>query len=149
MSTNEPVAATIPHEGSVPPPGTAHETAPATSPAASKPDPTPTSTADSEATGTNPPAAPSAGTIPASPPSNVNMTHAQDANTPSLPERPGLPEPEAGPTVNSAPTVNPDHLNEDPQVASLHAIFPDFDSALLYDTITLYSIVFLLIASLK
>jgi hypothetical protein len=96
-------------------------------PAASKPKRT--GAADAQAPSTNLEAAP-ATTASSSHPSNTNMTMSQDYDAPALPERSSLPVHEATHTVNLAPDTNLNHP-EDPQLASLQAIFPDFDGVVL------------------
>lgn len=86
-----------------------------------------------DAPSTNPKVAP----VEAAPPSllsNTNMTMSQDYDVPVLPERSSPPIRELTPTVtvNAIPEANNTDHHEDPQLASLQAIFPDFDSAVLY-----------------
>jgi hypothetical protein len=82
--------------------------------------PEPTVAADTTPTTKSPPVPAARANSP--PPSNINMTTTQDPDAPSLPERP-VPEP--APATDTEPPL-------DPQVASLQAIFPDFDVTILY-----------------
>lgn len=66
-----------------------------------------------------------------SPSTSISMQTTQNSDTPTLPERPALPEHES---VNPTPPTA--HLDQppspqDPQIAALQAIFPDFDGAVL------------------
>jgi hypothetical protein len=117
MTSSEPTDTVIPHDE------------PATSPEVHEPpsesvtaEPKPTLAADT------PTISASAAAAPASPPppSNINMTTTQDPDAPSLPGRPSVQE------TAPAPTIDPNQPPQDPQVASLQAIFPDFDVAVLY-----------------
>ncbi|KAF7985085.1 hypothetical protein HWV62_8963 [Athelia sp. TMB] len=75
--------------------------------------------------------------LPSSPPatnetSQPAMSAVHDEPTPSLPERPGpLPRESSLPTARSVPNVDPDQTTEIPEIASLKAMFPDFDVAVL------------------
>lgn len=83
-----------------------------------------------DAPSTNLEAAPAKAAHSSLPPNtNTNiMTMSQDDDAPALPERPSSPIREPTPTVNLAPAES---FSEDPQVASLQAMFPDFDAAVL------------------
>ncbi|KZP34419.1 hypothetical protein FIBSPDRAFT_942545 [Athelia psychrophila] len=67
------------------------------------------------------------------PPQSMTAAQDSDSDAESLPEMPGpLPRESSIPTANSVPTVDPNQLPADPpEVASLKAMFPDFDSAVL------------------
>ena len=117
MTSSEPTDLTvIPHDE------------PTTSPEVHEPpsesvtaEPKPTLAADTPTISASAAAAPAS-----SPPSNINMTTIQDPDAPSLPGRPAVQE------TAPAPTIDPNQPPQDPQVASLQAIFPDFDVAVLY-----------------
>ena len=95
----------------------AHKTTPDAAPA----EPKPTSAAE------GPTSHPAAAAPTSSPPQpTTTMAAIQDTETPSLPARPSAEE------TTPAPTTDPIQPPLDPQVASLQAIFPDFDAAVLY-----------------
>jgi hypothetical protein len=60
------------------------------------------------------------------PPPTTTMTPIQDTDAPSLPVRPSAQE------ITPAPTADSNQPPSDPRVASLQAIFPTFDEAVLY-----------------
>jgi hypothetical protein len=60
------------------------------------------------------------------PPPTTTMTAVQDTDAPSLPARPSPQE------TTPAPTADPNQPPSDPRVASLQAVFPTFDEAVLY-----------------
>jgi len=129
MSTSEAAASTVvpPHEDHVfSPEDRAISITPESIPAALKPQPT--LTADAPSTNSE---HYSAELAASSSPFRTTMTTSQDPDTPALPERPTSPPREPTPTVNQVPTASPDQPPEDPQLASLQAIFPDFDGAVL------------------